>query len=351
MNRIMSSLAMSLIVMLSVVISSCEHRELTDTENVRYVRVYTDEQIRNVTFGFYDESYERPDFNRPLSLFVAMASAGTGEIVYQGLLRGQGSDARGNYIDGYVKAGPGEYHMLMYQSGSSITHIRNHGNYHDMQAYTSMVTDRVLAHLSETSKVLDPERIVEEPEHILAGRCENIVISHSETIDTLKTSDGDYFSARSIARSYYLQLRIKGVQWVSASSAVLSGIAGSSRLCREDGAELNDPVNLYFPMRLDGKETATYDVNSSSSLYATFTTFGKIPDMTSELTLNFEFTKSDGSTQVERIDITDAFNTPMAKEKQWILLDKEITIVKPLGSGGVDPGVEGWKEEDADLIM
>ena len=42
----------------------------------------------------------------------------------------------------------------------------------------------------------------------------------------------------------------------------------------------------------------------------------------------------------------------MALENQWILLDKEINITKPIGgTGGMDPGVEGWNEKEADLFM
>ena len=37
-------------------ITSCEHRELTDPTDIHYVRVYLDEQIKNVTYGFYDET-------------------------------------------------------------------------------------------------------------------------------------------------------------------------------------------------------------------------------------------------------------------------------------------------------
>ena len=38
----------------SAVLSSCEHRVLTDPTNVHYVRVYLDENIKNVTYGFYN---------------------------------------------------------------------------------------------------------------------------------------------------------------------------------------------------------------------------------------------------------------------------------------------------------
>ena len=111
------------------------------------------------------------------------------------------------------------------------------------------------------------------------------------------------------------------------------------------------PINLYFTMYYSGAQQRIIDEKAVEVLYATFTTFGKIPELTSELTLNFEFSKSDGSTQVETIDLTETFKTQLAIENQWLLLDKEITISKPVGSGGIDPGVDGWKEEEADLPM
>jgi hypothetical protein len=113
----------------------------------------------------------------------------------------------------------------------------------------------------------------------------------------------------------------------------------------------DDPINLYFSMLYNGNKKRSASGDSAEILYATFTTFGKIPDLTSELTLNFEFSKSDGSSQVEIIDITEVFKTTLAIENQWLLLDKEISISKPIGSGGIDPGVGGWKDEEADLPM
>ena len=345
--------ALMALLIFSMLICSCDHRELMDPDgNIHYVRVYMDEQIKNVTCGFYNETYERPEFNRPLNIHAALAEASSGEIIYEGLLRNQGNDERGYYIDGYIKANPGEYNLLMYQLGSSVTHIRNNSNYYKTQAYTSRVSERILGQLTETSKVVEAEKIVEEPEHILASRCENITIAPSFRVDTLKTSAGDYFTAKSIAKSYYIQMKITGTQWVNSAAAVLSGMAGSTSLSKEDGMVVADSVNLFFSMQLAGEKKRTGNEDTMSTLYATFTTFGKIPDKASVLTLNFEFTKTDGSSQIEKIDLTEAFSTPLALEKQWILLDKEINITKPIGgTGGMDPGVEGWNEKEADLFM
>ena len=335
----------------SAVLASCEHRILTDPTDVHYVRVYLDEEIKNVNCGFYNESYEHPNFFRPANMRAALADAQTGEILYEGLLRNQGNDEKGNYLDGYLSAPAGDYHILMYQLGSPVTLIRHHDSYFDMAAYTNPVNDRAMTYLPQIGNAIDREKIMGEPEHILASRCESIHISHSSGVDTLRTSSGEYFTAHTIAKSYYLQLKIIGVEWVRAAGAVLSGMAGSSMLCKENGMVEDDPVHLFFSMTYADKKKRAGEEASIATLYTTFTTFGKIPDISSELTLNFEFTKNDGTTQTATFDITEAFKTPLAVEKQWILLDEVVTITKPENTGGMNPGIEGWKDENADLPM
>ena len=351
MIRLRHFLCALMVCLCSATLTSCDHRILTDPTDVHYVRVYLDEDIKNVTYGFYNESYEHPEYTRPLTMLACLAESQTGEIISEGILKNQGKDARGNYIHGHIAAPSGEYNLLVYQLGSPHTLIKHTGNYFSMHAYTSTAGERILGYLEQTSKVLKNDKIMQEPEHIMVTRYNDIHINHSEKVDTLKTADGDFFTAKTIAKSYYLQLSITGVQWVKSASAVLSGLAGSSMLCQEEGMVETDPVNLYFNMRYNGNQKRAASENSAEVLYATFTTFGKIPDLTSELTLHFEFTKSDGSSQVETIDLTEIFKTPLAIENQWLLLDKEITITKPIGSGGMDPGVDGWKEEEADLPM
>lgn len=331
--------------------SSCEHRILTDPTNVHYVRVYLDEEIKNVNCGLYNESYVHPEFFRPTNIRAALADARTGEVMYEGLLRTPGSDANGNYLDGYISAPAGDYSLIMYQLGSPISLIKHPDSYFDMAVYTRPVSDRTMTYLPQISNTIDKENIKEEPEHILASRCEDIHIQHSPIVDTLKTKKGEYFTANTVAKSYYLQLKIIGVEWVKAAGAVLSGMSGSSILCKEEGIVEDDPIHLFFSMTYTDKRKRSGEEASTATLYTTFTTFGKIPDVPSELTLNFEFTKTDGSTQTATFDITDTFKTPLAIEKQWILLEEVVTITRPENTGGMNPGIEGWKDENADLPM
>ncbi|MBO7317872.1 MAG: hypothetical protein J6U43_04030, partial [Bacteroidales bacterium] len=44
-----------------ITMTSCEHRPLEDPYNAHYVRIYIDENIKNVTYGFYDDTRKKPE--------------------------------------------------------------------------------------------------------------------------------------------------------------------------------------------------------------------------------------------------------------------------------------------------
>ena len=170
-------------------------------------------------------------------------------------------------------------------------------------------------------------------------------------MDTLKNDNIDYFIAQSIVKSYYIQLKLKGVEWVRAASAVLSGVAGSIKIANIHTLEDAVSSHVHFVMNYAEKQRRSEDEVSSAVLYATFNTFGNISKDNSKLYFNMEFAKIDGKTQVETIDITDLFNTPLVRENQWILLENEITIEKPDGTSSMGPGVGGWDEFEMELPM
>ena len=331
--------------------TSCEHRVLSDVNNMHYVRVYLDEDIKNVTTGIYNESYERPSYTRPVVLRAVLASPLTGEVKYESILRNHGSDDKGYYIDGHIAAIEGQYDLLIYQMGSAKTLLKYPNDLSKIEAYTNSVPNRVLNYLPILTAEFGPDNIRTEPEHILCTRCEKVDVPLTASIDTLKNHEGNHFTASSIAKSYFLQLDIQGVEWVTTAAAVLSGMHGSVKLADMTPNEAEPPVSLFFGMKYADKIHLSADGPSTAVLYVTFTTFGKAEDVPSILSLNFEFTKTDGSAQVEEIDLTDKFDTSLARENQWILLDRKI-IIKPIDSGGgMTPGVENWKDIEADIYM
>jgi hypothetical protein len=56
----------------------------------------------------------------------------------------------------------------------------------------------------------------------------------------------------------------------------------------------------------------------------------------------------DGNSVEMTLDMDSIFMTPQAREKHWLLIDKEIVLPKP-ESGGFKPGVEGWDEQIGEI--
>lgn len=336
-----------------LVLTGCEHRELSDPDGGHYVRFYLDEQIKNVTCGFYNESYERPEYKKPVTLRVVLTDPASGNVVSESFIRNHGEDERGKYIEGYIGASEGEYNLIAYNFGSAVTLIRNEKNFDQMLAYTNSVSERYLSYLPESRQELDPKKVREQPEHLFHDVGEHIVVKKTHQSDTLRNEAGDYFTAHSLVYSYYLQLKIRGVEYVRSAASTLSGMAGSSYLKGHHDIVKSDSVNLFFLMKTADRQRAQDQRGSTAVLYTTFHTFGKIPEAQSVLTLTFEFIKTDGTSQVETFDITPMFDTPMVKNEQWILLDHEIEIIPPEGSssGGMTPGVEKWEDVETDVYL
>ena len=351
-RKILNIWITALLSVLSVV--SCEHRELLDPNYSHYVRIYLDEDIKNVTCGFYDPDLERPEYKAPEVFRAMLASPETGEIVSERYLSNSGSDEKGRYIEGYMVAPEGTYDFLAYQLGSNVTVVRDEDDFYGMRAYTRQINDRYMEYLPATRKELDESLIVNQPDHMFHSVHENVKVKRTVGPDTLRTASGDFFSAHSMVKSYYLQVRVTGFEYITTAVSLMSGMAGSVRMTAHEEFDQADSVHVFFGMKYTGRERLPKSSSTAATLYATFNTFGKIPDIKSIYSISFEFSLSDGSTQVEKIDITDMFDTPEVKDKQWILLEHEINIEPPSGAdigGGLSPGVEGWKDINAEIEM
>lgn len=328
--------------------AGCKRRPLVDLENVHYLRVYLDEELLNVTTGFYDASLEHPDYDTPEILRAVLCDPATDRVTAETYLRNSGSDARGNYLDGYITAYPGDYNLLVYNYDTETTQIRDAQTYRAAEAYTGEIDSYLRSQLYSRSGATD-ERIVYDPDHLFAARRTSLNIPYRTHVDTLRTEAGDYFTARSIVKTYYLQIRVKNAQYLSSTVALLTGLAGSKRLS-DESCRSDDPVTVYFGMRQadvrrDGAETAV--------IYATFSTFDKLPDRDNSLEISFELATTYGVTYTASLDITDKFSEPDAVEHQWILIDRTIEIPEPgdPSGGGFSPGVDDWNDIGSDIFI
>ena len=169
---------------------SCEHRPLEDPANAHYLRVYLDENLRNVTFGFYNEQYERPNYSSPRVVRAVLADPQTGKVVAERYLQRQGTDENGYYIDGYINAAPGRYNLLVYSYGAPYTMVRNENDYYTMQAYSNRASDYYHKYMPELMQRIDAGSIRQQPDHMFHEMMENIVVGKSQGVDTLRNAMG-----------------------------------------------------------------------------------------------------------------------------------------------------------------
>ena len=346
--------------------TSCERRPLLEMSNTHYVRVYVNESIPNVTMGFYDEDYARPEYKSPDVLRVLLADQETGRVKAERFLRNKAIDENGLYYDGYIIADPGEYALLAYNFDTETTVISNQNNHYDMLASTNEIAShlktkipsRAPKYTSNSVQTKSMEKIVYDPDHLFAASCGDVYVPYAEVLDTLQTPEGEHFKASSLVKSYYLQVKVKGIQYATSSVGLMTGLAGSAWL-NGAGMDKEDPVTVYFEM-MPGESSATGVMKAGgddvATIYTTFSTFGKLPDAENELEITFDFLTTYGKPYSETIDITDLFSTPEAMEHQWLLIDHVIEIPPPppgssSGSGGFTPSVDDWGDVNTDIIL
>lgn len=346
----------AILLLLAVLLTGCEHRPLIDPNNAHYIRVYIDEQLRNITFGYYNASYEHPSHVRPTVLRVALCDVDEDRVVAEAYLQHAGSDAHGYYLDGHLTAAPGRYNLMVYNFGTESTQIANEESFWRALAYTNPVASYLYAGLPGVRAITKEQKLVYEPNHLFQATRQALEIPYTDHVDTLRRSDGEWFKATSMVYSYYLQVGVRGIEYVSSSASLMTGLAGSKLI---SSLEMNeeDPVALFFNMLsvdYDAPQPATTDSEGGKRaiLYTTFNTFGKLEHTDSDLQVTFEFVKADGSSQVETIRITPLFSTSDVIEQQWIILDREIVIEPPadIGSGGgFTPDVDEWDDIHSDI--
>lgn len=359
----------SLLALLLGLATGCEFRPLEDPANVSYVRVYVNDEMLNVTRGFYDDNIrrktggavdvhlERPDYSRPEILRIGIFDTNTGDLVVERYLRNQGDDERGHYYEGYLVINPGTYNLVAYNFGTESTIIGQANNCYRMNAYTNEIASSIKSKLKSRTK--DPTAIVDEvirydADPLFVAGVEGLDISYHSRIDTLRSVNGDpWFSASSVVKSYYLQIGVIGAQYISASSCLLTGMASSTHTLEPD-FEQSEETTLYFEMK-QGVWPAGYrpGYDEFHCIYTTFGTFGCLPDANKDLMVSLEFTTTYGAQIDTTFNLSTEFLKADAIDNQWILPDFEIKIPPPPGGGqsggGMAPGVEEWGDVNSDI--
>ena len=145
--------------------------------------------------------------------------------------------------------------------------------------------------------------------------------------------------------SYYLQVRVKGLEYVSSARAVLTGMAGSAKLNTRE-ADMNDCKSIYIDLL---KSTDQGD----DVVCNVFNTFGRIPDRDNQLSVKFNLKTVDGRILEREYSLNELFESEACRLHHWLLIDDEIEVPKPPESGGsgggFEPTVGDWEEEEHEI--
>ena len=350
--------SLCLLIAMSFVCFGCEHRalytleEMTQNENI-FVRVYFNEQLRNVNFGFYDETKKKPEYSSPQMIRVAFHDKESDRFVSERYLYDCGTDEHGYYIQGKMNVPNGNYNMLAYNFDTREIVIRQQDSYSMITAGTDALSESE-ANRFFSSRGDDATKIFRQPDHLFVAKVEDIEINTPEYFnvpDTIKTVEGTFPTAESIVKTYYLQFNIKGVEYVRSAVALISGMAGSKTMHNGEMVE-EDIASIFFSLNNGKEKNRTTD--ETAVAYASFNTFGKLPNTEGYLDVTFEFNTIYNTVQTETFRITDVFETDMAKENQWIIIDQVVEIVPPEdtdNSSGISPGVSEWVQIEGSITI
>lgn len=345
--------------LLITTLTSCEHRPLEDPiyfDKGRFLRVYFNEHIRNVSFGFYDESKQPSNYQSPVLLRVVCADPLSGEVVTERYLSDYGRDEKGYYIQGKITAPEGAYKLMAYTC--DVEHVDFHYEY----SFYSLLANSVELSGSEANRVfptrdenaLITEPIHHQPGHLFVANVDNVTFGPDVLSDTIFTEAETHPVAETIVKTYYMQVNVKGVEYVKSAVALITGMSGGKRIYNNE-MQTDDPVSIFFSLN-NGMDKARTDKETRVA-YATFNTFGKLPDVEGYIEISFEFKTIYNTVQTETFRVTDLFETPLVKNNQWIIIDKVIEIVPPEGGedvvtgGGLSPGVGDWEQIEGSITI
>ena len=338
MKRLGTYLLAALVVVLAV--AGCQRRPLLDPNVTTELKVTINTRsLRNVTCDIYNPNIPLPKVE-PEMLRVLFYEPGKSKIVGESYISSLSTDADGNrVISGRVGVLPGDYEMVVYNFDLRSAQIRNDHSHSTIEAYSDPVSELLSSRFN--TRVGQRLDIRYQPDHVLVATNPKEHIPWHDEMHTI------YAEASSVVESFYLQVKVEGLQWVSSAQAVISGVAGSNLI---GGRK-----------RVDNPETAVYltlvksEDDGKAVLCNVFNTFGRIEDSNNELWISFDINTVDGRTETREYNITHLFESDLCRQHNWLLLDQTIVIdpptTPPTAGGGFLPEMEDWQEEHHWVIL
>ena len=335
MKKVIAYCRISLLLLLALGVCGCEFRPLEEPNRGVNISVKVNvKAVANVTTHIYNEKIPVPDIH-PDAMHVVFYEEGGDRMVSEAFITGKALGEDGSCVmSGYVNVLPGTYRMVVYSFGTFYTFVNDCNSWSKINARALEVSDAIKNryNTSVMPKGRSETIITYTPDHIVVAN------NPEEVIPFYSGSYTIHADATTVVETYYLQIKVDGLQYVSSARAYLSGMASGNIL--SERRPIHEPESiLYFDMEKS-------DDNGEPVICAVFNTFGRIEDATNNLSVTFDVVTVDGRNETHTFDITDLFYTEECKKYHWLLLEDRITVDNPGGNGGFTPGVGEWEEEN-----
>ncbi|MBR6458245.1 MAG: DUF5119 domain-containing protein [Bacteroidales bacterium] len=370
-NRFFRILFSVLLVALMAV--SCQLRDLEDPSQVTAIDIKVNVQaVTNVNANvrssvhltaqnttLWDEKLAQLD---PSVMRVLVYSPETDRLLTEKIIYANGVDEYGNRtFKGDIGISHGDYNFLIYNFDTPTTQVMNLDWESQVLAYTDKISYAQKARLlgltkgdeadDEIEKYYENISIHYEPEHLLVANEKNVHISPHDTLVTIETE------ASTIVDSYYLQIRVVGMQYASEATAVITGLSPSNKIGLNERT-IDPSAAVVFDLKKGVDDSL--DGENKDVLCAVFNTFGKIENVSSELRVTFNVVDTAGNLLQHEVNLDAVFESELAKKYHWLIIEEEEPWVIPnphvdpqpgTGGGGFQPVVDDWEEQTGEITL
>lgn len=349
----------------ALVLGSCHRRPLEDPSSAVRIAIKVNVKavtnvnanIRNsvVLYGtntsLWDEKLAQLD---PELMRVLVYDPETDKLLTQSFISSSSVDENGEKVFmGNLGISHGNYNFLVYNFDTPTTQVNQENTEASILAFTDEVSPAVKAKYlgTKAEEDFDDINIHYEPEHLLVANEKDVRISPHDTLVVVRTE------ASTVVDTYYLQVRVKGMQFASSATAVISGLSPSNHI----GYNIRtvDPsAAVVFDMQ-KGRDLSLAGDNKDI-LCAVFNTFGKIQDISSDLFVTFNVIDTEGNLRQYSANLDTVFKTEEAILYHWLIIDENYFIIdipdpdpnpNHSGNGGFQPQVDDWEEEEGTMVL
>lgn len=365
MNKLLRRIFLAVAILLAAV--GCERRPLLDQSEAVAIKIKVNvKAVTNVNTNIrssvklygtnttlWDPKLEQLD---PQMMRVLVYDPVTEKLLAQSFITSTEVDEAGNKVfNGNLGISHGNYNFLVYNFDTPTTQVTAENSEASILAYTNEISPNLKAKYLGTKAEDDyyeDMSIRYEPEHLLVANEKDVRISPHDTLVVVETV------ANTIVDTYYLQVRVKGLQFASSATAVISGLSPSNHIGYNERT-IDPTAAVVFEMQKG--QDLSLDGDNKDVLCAVFNTFGKIKETSSNLYVTFNVYDSAGNLLQYSANMDTIFNSEEAIKYHWLIIDDSYLVIdipdpqggdKPqTGNGGFQPQVDDWDEEVGEISL